>query len=555
MKKKLVSILLATAMVLSLAACGSKETTQPEESTATAESSTSEESAQEEEAAEAVDGPLVPYEETVKLKIAVSSHGLVEYENGDDVYDNPWTRAYKERLNIEVEPAFVCDNSEYMTKIALAIAEKNLPDIFIVDYTLLKDLVEADMIQDLTDVYEQYACDGIKTIMEEDDNAAMNGVTFDGKLYAIPQMDVGKLGSVNHIWLRQDWMQEQNLSAPESIDDLINMARVFKEAYDCTPISAEQSLLTLKILAPAWGAYPELWVRDDAGQVVYGGVQPVMKEVLTEFHKWYEEGLLDPNFATMDEAMNDQDDINGLVGIRPYYSWWGYWPGANALANLGMESIRLPYVVPTVEGGKASIPVTGITSTLFTVVSKDCEHPEAAMKLLNFRDYVLNEGKDNESEEFMTSLTQGNRQHIVEYMRVANPLEGRTDITEVAAYIEDPTAEIGTSAQAYIAEINNYLDGKPEGAGGYTMAYPEISAHVKSVNLLDEGLYVRDVKAYEQPKVLETSGSVMKDILIEGYTKIIMGTEPIDYFDTLVEEWMAAGGEEATKEMNEIYGD
>ena len=44
----------------------------------------------------------------------------------------------------------------------------------------------------------------------------------------------------------------------------------------------------------------------------------------------------------------------------------------------------------------------------------------------------------------------------------------------------------------------------------------------------------------------------LNDLLQEGFTKIIVGQEPIDYFDTLVENWKRAGGEQATKEVNEM---
>lgn len=46
----------------------------------------------------------------------------------------------------------------------------------------------------------------------------------------------------------------------------------------------------------------------------------------------------------------------------------------------------------------------------------------------------------------------------------------------------------------------------------------------------------------------------MDDILIEGFTKIIVGEESIDYFDTLVADWESAGGAKATEEINETYG-
>ena len=49
-------------------------------------------------------------------------------------------------------------------------------------------------------------------------------------------------------------------------------------------------------------------------------------------------------------------------------------------------------------------------------------------------------------------------------------------------------------------------------------------------------------------------GSTLNDILVEGFTQIIIGEKDIDYFDTLVEQWWKAGGEMATAEINETYG-
>ena len=35
--------------------------------------------------------------------------------------------------------------------------------------------------------------------------------------------------------------------------------------------------------------------------------------------------------------------------------------------------------------------------------------------------------------------------------------------------------------------------------------------------------------------------------------KIILGEEPVDSYDTFVENWMAMGGEQITAEVNEWY--
>lgn len=70
--------------------------------------------------------------------------------------------------------------------------------------------------------------------------------------------------------------------------------------------------------------------------------------------------------------------------------------------------------------------------------------------------------------------------------------------------------------------------------------------------MIDNNEIVKDAYWGQQVETLLSSGSTLDDILKEGFTKIIVGEKPVEYFDTLVENWKAAGGEAATKEVNEL---
>ena len=78
------------------------------------------------------------------------------------------------------------------------------------------------------------------------------------------------------------------------------------------------------------------------------------------------------------------------------------------------------------------------------------------------------------------------------------------------------------------------------------------SAYRISKEMIDNDEIVKDAYWGQQVETLLDSGSTLDDILTEGFTKIIVGEEPVEYFDTLVENWEAAGGEAATKEVNEL---
>jgi putative aldouronate transport system substrate-binding protein len=56
------------------------------------------------------------------------------------------------------------------------------------------------------------------------------------------------------------------------------------------------------------------------------------------------------------------------------------------------------------------------------------------------------------------------------------------------------------------------------------------------------------------PDELLNFGSTLDDLLTEGFTKIIIGQEPLSYFDTLINNWKAQGGDTVTAAVNRDYG-
>jgi putative aldouronate transport system substrate-binding protein len=90
--------------------------------------------------------------------------------------------------------------------------------------------------------------------------------------------------------------------------------------------------------------------------------------------------------------------------------------------------------------------------------------------------------------------------------------------------------------------------------GGYLQQGAPKSAYGLAKQILDNNQYVQTAMWGASPKELVKYGSTLNDILVEGFTKIIMGAEDVDYFDKLVQNWHLAGGEEATEAVNVMYG-
>lgn len=464
-KRKLIAVTLALVMT-TMAGCGqSKEETSTQETqtekTALGESTNS----GAENGADSLD-IWAPYDETVTISTVTSESASATYPEGDDVTNNVWIRAYKERFNIDVVTDWVSD--EYNTKINLSIAEGNLPDVFHVNSAQLQQLIDADLIWDLTDIFDTYASERVKGYMDADVESYESGMR-DGRLYGIPQMHWGIIDQPDFVWIRKDWKEELNLPDPETMDDVAEIAKAFMKEHGGYGIAVDQTLDYLNLLAVAWGAHPDLWIKDESGSIVYGSIQPEMKEALAAWSEWYKEGILNPDFVTTDFSKMNEAVVAGKVGIQPFYQWWGYNPGVDTVSNQGVDAIFEPYRIPSATGEKVMESIPFMNGS-YTVVSKTCEHPEAAVKLINFYGYMLDDAVGKEDEATISSFTDKDMAHVVGAFRVLNPDCDYDQYVAVCNALETgDTSKLTTTGmwQKYKNSLDFKENGTPESVGDY----------------------------------------------------------------------------------------
>lgn len=505
------------------------------------------------EAVKVPEGLWDPYEDTVTISTVLPENAGIQFAEGDSYDDNPWYRAYEERFNIDVVNDWV--SNDYTTKLNLTIADKSIPDVFCVDAQQLRQLKEADMIWDLTDIFDKYASDLLKGYMEQESDTFETG-KLDGKLYGIPQLSYGIIDQPNQIWIRKDWKEKLNLADPKSMDDVLEIAKAFQKEYGGYGLTEDQNLDCFKILAPAWGANPGIWIEGENGKLAYGSVQSEMKEALQAYAQWYKEGIIDPEFTTKDLEKMLQGEISSSVGVSPYYQYWGYDPGPNVVQNLGPDAIFEPYEIPSANGGEVKASVT-FANYGYIVVSKGCKNPEAVLKLLNFYAHVMDEG-DEEDADFINELFENAYTNIPYALRVINPNTDYNQFVKVSGALEkgldeDPAA-MGKDGVKYSNSVDFIKEGASTGVGDYLQQGGPKAAYRISKEIIDNEQYIKDAMWGPATETLLSAGSTLDDILTEGFTKIIVGEESIDYFDTLVDNWAKAGGTKATEEINETYG-
>ena len=341
---------------------------------------------------------------------------------------------------------------------------------------------------------------------------------------------------------------------PQSMDDVANICKQFMTTYGGYGIAVDQSLDFLNQLAIGWGAHPDIWIEKD-GQIEYGSVQPEMKDALSAWAQWYKDGIINKDFATTDYNKMNEDVVSGKVGVQPFYQWWGWAPGTDVVTNLGDAAQFRPYLIPSANGQQVMSSISFANGS-YTVISKKCKNPEAALKLINYYGYMIDDSAVKEDAATITAFTGNGLSHVSGAFSVINPDSDYQQYEQILEAIKTGDTS-GITNSVNLMKYNNaidYINNKTPGNIGYYMQEGfEQSAYGLGKQILDNGWYVKSKLWGASPQTLIDSGSTLNDILTEGFTKIIMGEESVDYFDQVVENWKAAGGEQATKEMNDLY--
>jgi putative aldouronate transport system substrate-binding protein len=493
---------------------------------------------------------------------------------GDTYENNAYTRLVEEQLNAKIVNQFEAEGEDYDRQVALAIASSELPDMMRVNSKdELKELVENDLIADLTDVYDKHASDYIKEIYDSYDGRSLADATFDDRLMAIPAT-VGA-NAPNMVWMRQDWIDELGLELDIDGDNLItleeleNTAKAFIEndpGASGNPVGIPfahwlnsgdygGSALTMSSVAGVFNTHPRHYIEDENGNITYGSTTEGTKKALGVLAEWFDKGIIDPQFGT-----RTWDDImalltNGQTGIVT-----GPWH----ISDWGLSAVRemdknAEFVAYTLEGenGKANVFHENPTGQ-FMVVRKDYEHPELAIKILNLFYDELGNAADLETDYPEISkynalgVDGSTRPFNIEVYKSTSTLDDFSDLIVPSlngdiSIDEITKAGIKTDTKSILEYIED-----PENAE--TSAWAKYHSRMKGIGLIEK-LTNEDTFNWTTPvyygttATMEKKGANLLKLEEEDFIKIVTGTESLDYFDKFVSNWKKQGGDEIIAEI------
>ncbi len=560
MKRKVVSLMLVSAMVAGmLAGCGSDSGSSKggssTETGSAAEASSSGETADDK-------SPIT-----------------FEYFNADGKngnWDNPVAKAITEATGVTLDVSYpVASQGDAKEDVALMIANDEYPDMIYAKGSAT-DLYQAGALIDMTDLIEKYG-PNIKKMygaeMEKlkwsQDDPGIYQLSYAG----VNQKTLTTGGSCQIQWAA---LKENDYKYPKTLDEYEKMIKSYLAAHPKTDDGLDMIGITMSASDWHWmitlgnpagliaDASPDngQWIIDDEYNVHYKHVTDEEKEYFKWLCRMYNEGILDPNFATQ----TDDDYIAKVASGRVVAITDAEWHYSQCEATLVADGkvdqtyVGLPVTLREDQVEKALL-YQGTTVGWGIGITKSCEDPVRAIKFLDY--LCSDEGQilyhwgiegenyflDDNGQPYRTDEEVAKAQSDPDYAKNTG-IDNYTGfpIYGTGSYSEDGFPYTPTTKESVIA---NYNTAEKEGceAMGFEML-TDMFAQPEEFDLLPYSA----LWAYQQPQELAEKQTILDEIAWPGLVKCVTGTE--DEFDgnwkSMVQELTDNGLADAEEAMTEF---
>lgn len=318
------------------------------------------------------------------ISVSIFDRGQVAADEGS-YEDNRWTKYISEKSGIDVKWIPIPRN-EVRQKLNMLIASGDAPDLmWDYDRDYIAQLVEQEALMPVGDVVEQNST-AYKAYLEKNPELKPY-VTFEGEMYAITSKrpNVANYGA----WIRKDWLDKLGLSMPKTDEELLQVARAFRDGdpdgngqADTIPIALSGN----DLIPNFYQVSKNSWYLNN-GNMEYGALTDRFTDAIRFKQQCYQEGLIDPEFITdTNNQIQQQNLTGGKSGI--YLNAWDIKQQYVTLKQNDPEAELVPMeAISTKYGQSAYYQET--PANRYVVFNANCKNPEVGMQFL---DWMLTDG-------------------------------------------------------------------------------------------------------------------------------------------------------------------
>lgn len=195
-------------------------------------------------------------------------------------------------------------------------------------------------------------------------------------------------GYVQPSWIgpvvRQDWLDDLGLKTPETYNDWYIMLKAFKEKKGATsPLMLYSTgFQPNDCFASGYGVGESFYQVD--GKVKFGPIEKGYQEYISMISKWYDEGLIDKDFATKkDYIPTGTFTTTGKSG-----AWWDMFVFISVNKTLSKDTKFREVAVPTpvkTAGDKLHLRQTNTrVGNTYWLLTSNCKDTETAVKWMDY---------------------------------------------------------------------------------------------------------------------------------------------------------------------------
>lgn len=419
-------------------------------------------------------------------------------------------------------------NSAYNDKINVMIASEEMPMAMRVTYTpAIISAIQSGLFWEVGPYLEQFEN------LSAQNSLYYSNIEVEGKVYGIPlYRDIGRAALI----FRGDWLDQLGLSVPTTVDAYYEVARAM--TLDDPDQNGENNtygfLLNKNYFSGAASAFtrlavslgaPNKWSVDDSGSFTPDFEHPVHFEVLNMFRKLYAEGLINQDFAAVDDSEVLKVYDNGRAGLR-----------IAVAQNAGSMTDRLQQTAPDLSfdveplTGPEGIRVPGeLGNNGFYVFPRtQVKSEEDLLRILQFFDDLLD-------EEMNTLLRRG----IVD-KHYSVTADGNHEWLDFALFQR---------------EVKPYRDMLPNQEGYNIKPLNDTPIAQKAQQIAQDNAQY----AVPNPALTLNSatyserGGELDQLMIDAMIKYVMGNIDEAGYQAEIAKWRSQGGDQIIAEYEDVY--
>ncbi len=298
--------------------------------------------------------------EKITLKVAIAQDAV------GGKWDDLWIKKFIEKywnVNLEVEQIPAAGLTE---RVSLLFASGELPDLMINLGLTTSNIYmygqEESQLLKLDEYMDETLTPNILRRFEEHPDSRLASTTPDGHIYTLPKLGESDDGTtLNRICINKAWLDACGLEEPKTLEDFLNVLRAFKEkdpgnvgTENVIPLGGGYEVdsqnpgwyilnaLGFNIGSESVDIYQNYGVRPALldGEALLPAGHPLFKDYLETMKTMFNEGLLSRNFFLLDSTEITGEMLNGYIGVAPAkrvdtygITDWKAWESLGALTS------------------------------------------------------------------------------------------------------------------------------------------------------------------------------------------------------------------------------